>query len=118
MAEGDQVPEFKLQYDGFKGNDTEAVLTTKPTITCKATSESAPGRYEIIVSGAEAQNYNISYQSGWLTIEVAQGMQGIVTDGQPFDVYNTQGRKVRSKVVSLKELPRGVYIINGKKIIK
>ena len=118
MAEGDQVPEFKLQYDGFKGNDSEAVLTTKPTITCKATSESAPGRYEIIVSGAEAQDYDISYQSGWLTIEVAQGIVDIITNGQPFDVYNTQGHKVRSGVTSLKGLPKGVYIINGKKVIK
>ena len=118
MAEGDQVPEFKLQYDGFKSYDTGAVLTTKPTITCKATSESAPGRYEITVSGAEAQDYDISYLSGWLTIELAQGIRGIVTDGQPFDVYTTQGRKVCSSVTSLKGLPKGVYIINGKKIIK
>ena len=118
MNEGDQLPMFELLYDGFMGNDTEAVLTTKPTISCKATSESTPGRYEIIVSGAEAQNYDISYQSGWLTIEAAQGINDVILDGKPFDVYNTQGRKVRSGVTSLKGLPKGVYIINGKKVVK
>ena len=118
MTEGDQIPEFELQYDGFKNYETEEVLTKMPSVSCNATANSAPGRYEIIVSGAEAQNYDISYQSGWLTIEIAQGIADIVTDDQPFDVYNTQGRKVRFGVTSLKGLPKGVYIINGKKVMK
>ena len=118
ITEGDQIPEFELQYDGFKNYETKDVLTKKPSVSCNATANSAPGRYEIIVSGAEAQNYDISYQSGWLTIEIAQGILDVVTDGQPFDVYNTQGRKVRSGVTSLKGLPKGVYIVNGKKVIK
>ena len=118
MTEGGQVPVFEPKYDGFVNNETEAVLTTKPIITCEATSESVSGRYEIFVSGAEAQNYDISYQSGWLIIEVTQGITGIVVDDQAFDVYNTQGHKVRSSATSIKDLPKGVYIINGKKIMK
>ena len=35
-----------------------------------------------------------------------------------FDVYNFSGQKVKSKVTSLDGLPRGIYIINGKKVMK
>ena len=44
------------------------MLTTKPTITCTATSASEPGTYDIIVSGATAANYDITYVKGTLTI--------------------------------------------------
>ena len=33
-----------------------------------------------------------------------------------FDIYNLQGQKVKSKATDLKGLPRGIYIINGKKV--
>ena len=46
------------------------------------------------------------------------GIQGIGLDGQPFEVYNMQGRKVRHEATSLDGLPKGVYIINGKKVVK
>ena len=39
-----------------------------------------------------------------------------VTEGEPFDVYNLQGRKVKSRATDLRGLPRGIYIINGKKV--
>lgn len=45
------------------------------------------------------------------------GISSIVSNGQPFDVYNLQGRKVYSKVSSTEGLPKGVYIIRGKKVI-
>jgi len=37
---------------------------------------------------------------------------------QPFDVYDLKGRKVLQRVTSLDGLPVGVYIINGKKVMK
>jgi hypothetical protein len=117
MTEGGQVPVFELLYEGFKNNETETVLTTKPTISCDATSESVAGKYEIKVSGAKAQNYDISYQSGWLTIEATQGIDGIIMDGKPFNVFSIQGRKVRANATTLDGLLKGVYIINGKKAV-
>lgn len=35
-----------------------------------------------------------------------------------FDVYTINGYKIRSKVNSIEDLPKGLYIINGKKIVK
>ena len=53
--------------------ETEIVLTKQATITCKATKESAVGEYPVSISGAEAQNYDISYVNGTLTVETILG---------------------------------------------
>ena len=37
---------------------------------------------------------------------------------EPFDVYDLSGRKVLQQVISLDGLPDGIYIVNGKKILK
>ena len=37
---------------------------------------------------------------------------------EPFDVYDQNGRKVLHQVTSLDGLPDGIYIVNGKKILK
>ena len=36
----------------------------------------------------------------------------------PFDVFSADGIMVRGNATDLKDLPRGVYIVNGKKVIK
>lgn len=38
-------------------------------------------------------------------------------NGRPFDVYTVTGRKVRSQTSSLKDLKKGVYIVQGKKVV-
>ncbi len=68
MKQGDALPTFKASYSGFKNGDTESVLTKKPTLKTTATSSSAPGTYDVTVSGAEAKNYDIKYVKGTLTI--------------------------------------------------
>ena len=67
--QGEANPAFSVTYDGFKNNETASVLTTQPTIYCAATESSPAGTYEIVVSGAFADNYEISYVAGTLTIE-------------------------------------------------
>ena len=37
---------------------------------------------------------------------------------EPYDVYDLSGRKVRHQVTSLDGLPDGIYIVNGRKILK
>jgi len=68
IKQGDALPTFEAEYSGFKNNETASVLSAQPRITTSATSASAPGTYEIIVSGASATNYEISYVKGTLTI--------------------------------------------------
>ena len=68
IAEGSELPEFTASYSGFKNGETENVLTTQPIFSCSATSGSAVGTYPILVSGAAATNYEISYVPGTLTV--------------------------------------------------
>ena len=37
---------------------------------------------------------------------------------EPFDVYDLGGRQVLQRVTTLDGLPAGVYIVNGKKVLK
>ena len=69
MTEGERIPSFTISYDGFVNNETVAVLTTVPTASCNATSESKPGEYSITISGGVATNYSFDYKSGTLTIK-------------------------------------------------
>ena len=69
--QGEENPDFTLEYEGFKNGETEAVLTKKPVATTTATKESAVGDYAVTVSGGEAQNYELSYVSGTLKVTEA-----------------------------------------------
>ena len=71
IKQGDALPTFEAEYSGFKNNETASVLSNLPTISTTATSASEPGTYDIIVSGASATNYDISYVKGTLTITKA-----------------------------------------------
>ncbi len=116
MKQGEALPEFKASYEGWKNNETEAVLTTKPTLTTTATSQSAPGTYDVVVAGAEAQNYAISCVNGLLTIEKNPTGIAEISITHPVDVYTLQGQKVRTLATTLEGLPTGIYIINGRKV--
>jgi hypothetical protein len=69
MIYGDNTPLYSCQYNGFANGETEDVLTMLPIFSCNATSQSNAGDYTITPSGAEAQNYTFTYQSGTLTIQ-------------------------------------------------
>ena len=68
VRQGDPLPQYELEYSGFKNNETETVLTKQPVVTCEASAASLPGTYDIVASDAEAENYEISYEKGTLTI--------------------------------------------------
>ena len=74
IKQGEALPTFEVTYDGFKNDETADVLIKQPTITCVATSTSTPNTYDIVVSGAEAENYEISYVAGTLTITDADAV--------------------------------------------
>lgn len=64
-------PELILEYTGFVKGETDVFLLNKASVSTKATLTSAPGTYPIVVSGATAVNYAISYQPGVLIISKA-----------------------------------------------
>lgn len=68
---GDPNPAFKIQYEGFVNDETETCLSSIPTISCSATTQSAIGNYDIKVSGGSATNYAITCEKGILAINKA-----------------------------------------------
>lgn len=63
-------PVFTISYSGFVNNETASVFTADPVITTTALTTSPAGQYPITASGAEAQNYTITYIPGVLTITI------------------------------------------------
>lgn len=56
--------------------------------------------------------------SNAVSITVTTGISGVNGSAvQPFDVYTTDGILMRSNVTSTKGLNKGVYIVNGQKVI-
>jgi uncharacterized repeat protein (TIGR03803 family) len=63
------MPVLTAHYTGFVNGDTTSSLTTQPVISSTGDPFSSPqGTYDLIVSGAVSPNYDISYQTGVLTI--------------------------------------------------
>lgn len=65
---GEDVPRFTASYDGFVNGETASVLKGELTITCSATKTSPAGSYDVVPSGLTAENYEIEFVNGALTI--------------------------------------------------
>ena len=120
--QGDPMPEFTLTYTGFKNNETKDVLTKQPTVSCEATEASAPGEYPVAVSGAEANNYNISYTYGKLVVVAADAIvikaksyTREYGDSNPTFEYITEGAELKGEpaitCVATETSPVGTYPI-------
>lgn len=109
---GQPNPVFELKYKSFRNGETSDVFIKQPVITCDATPESPAGEYEIRVGGAEAQNYEMTYVSGTLTVVQATGIDGVQADNSRQPVFDLTGRRVTAP-------RRGIYISGGrKKVVK
>ncbi|MBR3288002.1 MAG: T9SS type A sorting domain-containing protein [Bacteroidales bacterium] len=64
----EDMPEFEIVYSGFKLGETEEDLISPAVASCDAVKESTRGEYPITLSGAESDNYEITYENGVLTI--------------------------------------------------
>lgn len=116
--EGEENPAFVLTYEGFVNGETEAVLKVLPTASTTATKDSPAGKYDITVSGGIADNYVFDYVGGTLTVNtVFDALNGIVAEGATFDVYDIYGRLVLSLARSLAPLRKGLYVVNGRKVV-
>ncbi len=65
-------PIFEVSYSGFADGETMQNLSAPTIIECTATKESPVGFYSLIPSGAQSDNYEISFVSGTLTINKRQ----------------------------------------------
>ena len=68
MTYGGTVPAINPSYVGFLTGDSPASLSSPPTCSATATSQSPVGSYPASCSGAVDSNYTISYVAGSVTI--------------------------------------------------
>ena len=66
--QGEENPEFEVAYEGFKNNETSAVLLVKPSVNTLATKDSPEGEYAVTANGALSENYEITYSAGKLIV--------------------------------------------------
>ena len=104
ITQGEKLPTFTVSsYTGFKNGETEKALAKQPTFTCSATSASAPGTYDITMSGAEAQNYDVKYIKGTLTIIGNAGVDHLNVDD--VEIKAGESKRVAIELVN----PNGDY---------
>jgi len=85
------------------------------TITCTSVATGLKGTCTVtVLSVSEARGVG-GDDDGTTAIENLDESPAVV---EPYDVYDLSGRKVRHQVTSLDGLPDGVYIVNGKKVLK
>ena len=104
ITQGDALPTFEAEYSGFKNDETADVLNKKPVLTTSVTSSSEPGTFDIVASGAEAQNYEISYVKGTLTINPGVYKLTYMVDGEVYKTYDVvYGTKITAEAEPTKE---------------
>ena len=67
MVAGSALPSFTASFSGFVNKETSVVLTSQPQFSVQGDTTKA-GSCSILVSGAAAANYSISYKAGTLTV--------------------------------------------------
>jgi len=85
------------------------------TITCTSVATGLSRTCEVTVTASTASRSTEGDDdevTGIETIEEAPAL------AEPYDVYDLSGRKVLDQVTSLDGLPNGIYIVNGKKVLK
>lgn len=94
-------------YRGFVNGETDEVLTTKPSVNM--TTERA-GSFEVTPFGAEAANYEISYESGTVKVNVSTVVKDNVIANGSFD-YNGHATVETVEAVSLNINKLNVYSV-------
>lgn len=106
--------------DGVKVNDTLWEGTSEQgsyTALDDATIEPLTSLSHIWVGSTQGDNRSkANYKS--IRLITATGISNVETENAQFNVYNISGQMVQKNASSLNALPKGIYIVNGKKVVK
>ena len=102
---GDAMPTFEAEYEGFKNSDDETILTTAPSFNCAAANTNTEGIYDITVSGAASDRYDITYVKGTLTIVPTEAVitissAGMATYCSPYDLDFSGVKNLKAYIIS------------------
>jgi hypothetical protein len=104
-------------------NLTEIIINTKmvPEVAAKSFGDVTFEQATLTVpAGMKSQYQTAEVWKNFKNIVEMQdtGINGVGVDDKAFKVYDMNGHKIRSEATSLESLPKGVYIINGRKVVK
>ena len=85
------------------------------TITCTSVATGLSATCKVTVTDFTPARTMLGEDDTVTDIEIVE--ETTATE-QPFDVYDLKGHRVLHQVTSLDGLPAGVYIVNGKKVLK
>ncbi len=133
IKQGENLPSFNVEYNGFVNNDNAASLKSEPTATCSTDGKTA-GTFDIVVAGGESSNYDFVYQNGKLTVEKTDAIAEtestiniypnpttdvivIESDANEAQIFNLNGDLVKvcplsgTTHVDVNDLAEGTYIV-------
>ncbi|MCM1153618.1 MAG: C10 family peptidase [Muribaculum sp.] len=109
-AVGESNPEFTYRIFG-------EYVSGEPVLTCSATKESPAGEYPIVVEKGTLNGESVMLTNGVLRVIGESGVDAVDMENGPFDVYSIDGKMILHNAESLNGLDKGIYIVNGHKII-
>lgn len=107
---GGDISSFNVYRNG-------KLLAQTPEVTFTDTDVLADGEYTyqvtvIYETGEESAPIAVVYT------QVTDGIMQVLSNGKAFDIYTVDGKLVRQNATTLQGLNKGVYVVNGKKIVK
>jgi hypothetical protein len=81
---------------------------------------SAPATLEVpeqFKSNYQAKFNGNMFYGGYFTLKGVTGVNSIVSENQPQDVYSLNGTLLKKGATSLKSLSKGIYLVNGRKVV-
>lgn len=107
---GQDNPAFSYQVIGD-------YVEGRAELTCDADRDSPAGQYVIRVLPGTITEEGVEYVDGILYVTEPSGIDAVQAGGgmECFDIYAPDGTCVRRGATTTDDLPRGVYIINGRK---
>ena len=99
---GSEEQDFTVSYFGFKNGEDESVLTKPVSISTTAKKDSPVGTYPIVPFGGLADNYDLSYERGVLTI--VKATQTIAWNDE-LPAKATVGTKIKLEATTTSGLP-------------
>ena len=99
---GSEKQDLTVSYFGFKNGEDESVLTKPVSISTTAKKDSPVGTYPIVPFGGLADNYDLSYERGVLTI--VKATQTIEWNDE-LPAKATVGTKIKLEATTTSGLP-------------
>ena len=109
-----QVGSYVITKSGTLANVPQTGLTINPYRAYIHFNQTTPGAKAIKLASMGFAGFD-DMEGETTSIEDLLFNDGIMT--RPADVFTVNGQKVRSKAENLYGLPKGVYIVNGKKYV-